>query len=421
MDMCGYDHVTTTTTRPHMGGHAMSAKTQLAVMGLILAATATVCGETYYVNGTTGDDAWNGKCAVWDGDTCGPKATLRAAIDLAVAGDEIRVADGIYAGPGNRGLAINQAITLRSENGSAACTIDCEFADRAMTISAAARISGFTIRNGVATEGGALLISDAPIITDCIFRENVAESGGAIMVSGTPAIMHCIFAGNHATVMDGGGICNYGGNPRIINSLLVANTANLFGGAMFSDLAAFAMINCTLVHNTASRAGGIRNYAGVEMTLTNCILWGNSDDDGAGCSAQITSVSSSEIITYCCIAGCGGTFGGTGVIDADPLFVDPDGPDNDPTTWQNNDYHLSGKSPCIDAGLSFAITADLDGHQRVVDHPATPDTGFGFLDVIDMGVYEYSSVSRSSGDFDGDGDVDVDDFKLFQKQFSGPR
>jgi len=50
---------------------------------------------------------------------------------------------------------------------------------------------------------------------------------------------------------------------------------------------------------------------------------------------------------------------GDGNIDADPLFVDPDGPDNDPNTWEDKDYHLSPGSPCIDAGCNGAVPRDF--------------------------------------------------------------
>ena len=40
-----------------------------------------------YVNGTTGDDAWDGLCETWDGGTCGPKETIQAGIDAAAHQD----------------------------------------------------------------------------------------------------------------------------------------------------------------------------------------------------------------------------------------------------------------------------------------------------------------------------------------------
>ena len=82
--------------------------------------------------------------------------------------------------------------------------------------------------------------------------------------------------------------------------------------------------------------------------------------------------------TYCCVQDWEG---GEENIVADPLFVDADGPDDDPDTWEDNDYHLSSDSPCIDAGLNddWMLDAfDLDGNPRICD------------DTVDMGAYEYS-------------------------------
>lgn len=58
---------------------------------------------------------------------------------------------------------------------------------------------------------------------------------------------------------------------------------------------------------------------------------------------------------------------GTGNIDADPYFVDP----------ENGDFHLTVESPCIDAGVPVMISKDIDGEWRQIF------TGF------DMGSDEY--------------------------------
>lgn len=55
-----------------------------------------------------------------------------------------------------------------------------------------------------------------------------------------------------------------------------------------------------------------------------------------------------------------------GNIDADPLFVDPDGPDDDPYTWEENDFHLQLSptvSPSIDTGNANAVPGTLDLEQ----------------------------------------------------------
>ena len=94
----------------------------LAAALLLIAATPSM-GKTVYVNGAIGDDLWTGLCEEWDGETCGPKASIQAGIDVAADGDE--VADGIYTGKGNRDIRLHGlVITLKSANGPANCIID---------------------------------------------------------------------------------------------------------------------------------------------------------------------------------------------------------------------------------------------------------------------------------------------------------
>ena len=86
---------------------------------------------------------------------------------------------------------------------------------------------------------------------------------------------------------------------------------------------------------------------------------------------------------------------GPGMFDADPLFTDADGPDDDPSTWQDNDFTLLPDSPCIDTGDPTEVPpgVDLGGLPRILD---------GLLDgamIDDMGAHEYGNVHLAvSGD-----------------------
>jgi hypothetical protein len=66
--------------------------------------------------------------------------------------------------------------------------------------------------------------------------------------------------------------------------------------------------------------------------------------------------------------------------------VDPDGPDDDPATYEDNDYRLQRNSPCIDVGKNgdwMSQAVDLDGNPRVWRGKSSR--------TVDMGAYEYGS------------------------------
>jgi hypothetical protein len=127
-------------------------------------------------------------------------------------------------------------------------------------------------------------------------------------------------------------------------------------------------------------------------TVTNCVLWGDNLDEISG--------NGSPTVTYSNVQG---GFPGTGNIDADPLFVDPD----------SGDFRLLPDSPCIDAGDNTAvpdgIDTDLDGNPRVVDDPDTVDTGYGDPPLVDMGAYEFQPCPW---DLSRDGTVNVVDLLI---------
>jgi len=152
--------------------------------------------------------------------------------------------------------------------------------------------------------------------------------------------------------------------------------------------------------------GAMYNWSSTPM-LTNCILWGNTASGGP----QIRISNGSILdISYCNVQG---GYSGTGNINADPLFVDADGPDDTVGTADDN-LRLSAGSPCIDAADNTAVpsgvTTDLDGKPRFVDDLCTTDTGNppGADAIVDMGAYEFL---RS--DIDSNGAVDLVDFSRF--------
>jgi hypothetical protein len=97
-----------------------------------------------------------------------------------------------------------------------------------------------------------------------------------------------------------------------------------------------------------------------------------------------------------------------GNIDADPMFVDPNGPDGIIGTEDDN-LRLSMDSPCIDSGDNDAVpvdvTTDLDGNPRIVDGDCND------LDTVDMGAYEFDFGFY--GDCSGDCFINLVDYAIF--------
>jgi hypothetical protein len=159
------------------------------------------------------------------------------------------------------------------------------------------------------------------------------------------------------------------GNSTLTNVTFYGNSARLYGGGFLCNF----------------------GLSGGSLVLTNSTLWGNTAPSGG---AQISGCN--PIITYSDIQG---GRNGTGNIDADPLFVDPEGADSIPGTADDS-LRLQPGSPAIDAGSNAALpsdASDLDGDGDTTepipfDIDGNPRVANGR---VDMGAYEVPIFTAS--------------------------
>jgi hypothetical protein len=238
-------------------------------------------------------------------------SVIQDAVDVAGAGDEILVTNGLYATGGrvafsglltNR-VALDKRVTLRSVNGPAFTLIqgwqvpgatNGDAAVRCVYLDSQATLIGFTLTNGATRSrnsgtsvddsgGGAWCDSTHPLITNCLLTGNSAVNEGGGVYGGT--LVECVVSGNmncgakssildHCLITGNSGATAGGATQSFLTNCVLINNSGFAGGA-----AAQSVLNqCTLVANSASSFGG----GAYQSKLLRCSLIGNSTSDGGG-------------------------------------------------------------------------------------------------------------------------------------------
>ncbi len=304
-------------------------------------------------------------------------------------------------------------------------------------------------------QGPGAQITEGPAsFEDCTFQHNLtAQAGGGLYLkAGQATLDRCRLVGNLAG--GGAGVLVHGAQLVLRDCLVADNRATYVGGALLCSLGGQCRLErCTIANNAATqRHGGIYLGQPSEAVLESCIVTGNRAPVGA--EITLDGVTSADFTANSIEGGIQGITvlrgnepTGLALFDLAPAFVDADGPDDDPATWADNDYHLAAGSACIDMGFMHdgLSLMDIDLQPRV--QGCRPDLGFDEapatqacrplgidadadfdVDADDLAAFEAcmsaagipAEPACTGFDTDADGDVDQDDFGMLQGCLGGP-
>lgn len=320
---------------------------------------------------------------------------LAEALDMAVSGDELWVAEGTYFTPTIAGFQIvgkalsvyggfdgtesqrNQRdwlehhTVLSGELGDPASATDNAL--HVMNILLSNSDEGEFVLNGLEFErghadsfgglsfgGGGLLVSEANEITirNCTFRDNYAlEAGGAVYFNSCDGMLvsQCRFIDNTSVV----GSALYSANTPLPNAdrpyelqscLFEGNIAFNTGTVYLSPGDLINLTNCTFYGNGVSFTPDAKIIDGVAQdetwTFANNILWENNI---LGANQEILDAGPNSIVLNSILQN---PYSGnaSNVFNLDPLFVNP----------ANGDFSLQDGSPGINNGVGSVVDESLD-------------------------------------------------------------
>jgi hypothetical protein len=180
--------------------------------------------------------------------------------------------------------------------------------------------------------------------------------------------------------------------------MICENRAGTFfgGGGVCCSFSSPVLINNTLTLNEARIRGGGLICVGSSPIVSNSVFWNNNAPEGRNVWLGTVDYPSELTISYSDVEGGytdvhveygSGVDWGPGMIDADPLFVDP----------TKVDYHLTFSSPCRGSGNNNVITepTDFEGDPRIAHG------------TVDMGADEFYTHLYQTGDATPGGLVEI--------------
>ena len=357
---------------------------------LFFASTVSAADEAIYVNGSYGNDSWDGQ--TWQT----AKLTIQNATETVSSNGVVTIADGVYSGSGNTNITINKNMTIQGLNQDKTI-IDGNGTSWIFNITSGTNVTlaKLIIINAKATNGGAIYNKGISTITDTTFIGNEATGyGGAIYNQYKMIVTDSTFLNNKA--VNGGAIMN-GGTLTVTGSSFLGNTAtHNDGGAIYTE-GTLNVTSSTFTSNVATRYGGaIYNYETLTVTSSNFNSNSATENGGAIYNKGISTITDSTFPSNYVIDDCGGA-----IYNDKTLIVDGS------TFTYNNALYEGGaifnRKTATVTGSTFTSNSVTDGNGGAIyngDKLTVTDSNFSYNTAENGGaIYNNNNLIANSSTF----------------------
>jgi hypothetical protein len=162
---------------------------------------------------------------------------------------------------------------------------------------ATAVLDGFVVESAV--DAGLFNQEGSPTITNCVFQKCTTLKFGAGLrcEKGQPTLSNCVFQNNHAVSAYnmGGAVYGQGARLTLSDCRFCDNDASQEGGAICSVDGDLTLTRCTFETNWAKEGGAIHQTAGT-LTLVECTFETNAANDGGAVAFAVEAASMTRCV-----------------------------------------------------------------------------------------------------------------------------
>lgn len=268
--------------------------------------------------------------------------------------------------------------------------------DRLLQVMPGARvtISGVTIRNGTAANGGGILNSGNLTLIDCVVEGNVATGqatsiGGGIANNFGSLTLNRVTLRGNSTTLHGGGLYNNSGVVTITDSTISGNSAGNDGGGISSFNGRVEIGKTSLTNNSANGDGGAISGDNVKLDLRGITVSNNKAALDAGGINLINNAQATLTESTISNNSAGKYGGGARVGNGSTFFINR-------STWQQNRASKNGGGIDVDQAFVEIENSLVRGNFSTEDGGGL-DNYQGTLRVSNSTVAENSANQRGGG------------------------